>query len=105
MRLRLDGVLQPVAANNQHLKVLHEAGLLDREKRGTWVYYRVRRPLRSRNARLPNRPIRANSRYSPTTHRTARVTMSSPSLGFPAASEYGPGSGSARNAAAGVLAL
>jgi ArsR family transcriptional regulator len=27
---------------SHHLKVLHEAGLLDREKRGTWVYYRAR---------------------------------------------------------------
>ena len=27
---------------SHHLKVLHEAGLLDREKRGTWVYYAVR---------------------------------------------------------------
>ncbi|GGR54023.1 ArsR family transcriptional regulator [Nocardioides luteus] len=27
---------------SHHLKVLHGAGLLDREKRGTWVYYRVR---------------------------------------------------------------
>ena len=27
---------------SHHLKVLHDAGLLDREKRGTWVYYRVR---------------------------------------------------------------
>ena len=26
---------------SHHLKVLHEAGLLDREKRGVWVYYRV----------------------------------------------------------------
>jgi ArsR family transcriptional regulator len=25
-----------------HLRVLHEAGLLDRDKRGVWVYYRVR---------------------------------------------------------------
>jgi ArsR family transcriptional regulator, arsenate/arsenite/antimonite-responsive transcriptional repressor len=25
-----------------HLKVLHEAGLLDRDKRGVWVYYRAR---------------------------------------------------------------
>lgn len=25
-----------------HLKVLHEAGLLHREKRGVWVYYRTR---------------------------------------------------------------
>ena len=28
---------------SHHLKVLHEAGLLDRQKRGTWVYYEVRR--------------------------------------------------------------
>jgi ArsR family transcriptional regulator, arsenate/arsenite/antimonite-responsive transcriptional repressor len=27
---------------SHHLKVLHEAGLLDREKRGVWVYYRAR---------------------------------------------------------------
>jgi ArsR family transcriptional regulator, arsenate/arsenite/antimonite-responsive transcriptional repressor len=27
---------------SHHLKVLHDAGLLDRDKRGVWVYYRVR---------------------------------------------------------------
>ncbi|WP_182524917.1 ArsR/SmtB family transcription factor [Nocardioides dongkuii] len=27
---------------SHHLKVLHDAGLLDREKRGTWVYYLAR---------------------------------------------------------------
>jgi ArsR family transcriptional regulator len=27
---------------SHHLKVLHAAGLLDREKRGVWVYYRAR---------------------------------------------------------------
>lgn len=26
---------------SHHLKVLHEVGLLQRSKRGTWVYYRV----------------------------------------------------------------
>ncbi len=26
---------------SHHLKVLHESGLLDREKRGVWVYYRL----------------------------------------------------------------
>ncbi|MGZ4456420.1 MAG: metalloregulator ArsR/SmtB family transcription factor [Nocardioides sp.] len=26
---------------SHHLKVLHEVGLLDREKRGVWVYYRL----------------------------------------------------------------
>ena len=33
-------VSQPTISH--HLKVLHEAGLLDREKRGVWVYYRAR---------------------------------------------------------------
>jgi ArsR family transcriptional regulator len=28
---------------SHHLKVLHEVGLLDRSKRGSWVYYAVRR--------------------------------------------------------------
>ena len=27
---------------SHHLKLLHDAGLLDREKRGVWVYYRAR---------------------------------------------------------------
>ena len=27
---------------SHHLKVLYEAGLLEREKRGVWVYYRAR---------------------------------------------------------------
>lgn len=27
---------------SHHLKVLHDAGILDREKRGVWVYYRTR---------------------------------------------------------------
>src|SRR5690348_14129903 len=27
---------------SHHLKVLHDAGLIDREKRGVWVYYRAR---------------------------------------------------------------
>ncbi len=27
---------------SHHLKVLHEIGLLDRSKRGVWVYYQVR---------------------------------------------------------------
>ena len=26
---------------SHHLKLLHEAGLLDREKRGVWVFYRL----------------------------------------------------------------
>lgn len=26
---------------SHHLEVLHEAGLLDRTRRGVWVYYRI----------------------------------------------------------------
>lgn len=33
------GLSQPTVSH--HLKVLHDAGLLTREKRGVWVYYRV----------------------------------------------------------------
>jgi ArsR family transcriptional regulator, arsenate/arsenite/antimonite-responsive transcriptional repressor len=33
------GLGQPTVSH--HLKVMHEAGLLEREKRGTWAYYRV----------------------------------------------------------------
>ena len=31
---------QPTVSH--HLKVLHDVGLLDREKRGVWVYYKAR---------------------------------------------------------------
>ncbi|MFL6239326.1 MAG: ArsR/SmtB family transcription factor [Actinomycetes bacterium] len=34
-------VSQPTISH--HLKVLREAGLVDSERRGTWVYYRARR--------------------------------------------------------------
>jgi ArsR family transcriptional regulator len=27
---------------SHHLKVLHQIGLLDRSKRGVWVYYKIR---------------------------------------------------------------
>ena len=36
----LVGLSQPTVSH--HLKVLHEAGLLDRERRGKWVYFRAR---------------------------------------------------------------
>lgn len=35
------GVSQPTVSH--HLKVLHDAGLLDREQRGRWAWYRLRR--------------------------------------------------------------
>lgn len=34
------GLSQPTVSH--HLKVLHDAGLLTRERRGQWVYYRIR---------------------------------------------------------------
>jgi ArsR family transcriptional regulator len=34
--------MHALPAISHHLKVLHETGLLDREKRGVWVYYRAR---------------------------------------------------------------
>jgi ArsR family transcriptional regulator len=33
------GLSQPTVSH--HLKLLHEAGLLGRERRGSWVYYRI----------------------------------------------------------------
>jgi ArsR family transcriptional regulator, arsenate/arsenite/antimonite-responsive transcriptional repressor len=45
------GLSQPTVSH--HLKVLHEAGLLDRERRGKWVYFKVRpEPLASLRSAL-----------------------------------------------------
>ena len=42
---------------SHHLKVLHEAGLLERDKRGVWVYYRARtEALAGLGARIGNLP-------------------------------------------------
>ena len=42
---------------SHHLKVLHEAGLVDRDKRGVWVYYRVRPQALTSLAALTGRPV------------------------------------------------
>src|SRR5690348_2228586 len=43
LRLRPQRRLRPDPAHDQPPpEVLHEAGLLDRDKRGVWVYYRAR---------------------------------------------------------------
>ena len=48
---------------SHHLKVLHEAGLLDRDKRGVWVYYRARtEALASLGALIGDRAMRAPDR-------------------------------------------
>jgi ArsR family transcriptional regulator len=55
------GLSQPTVSH--HLKVLHHAGLLDRERRGRWVYYRVRperlEPIREALAPPPAVPLSA----------------------------------------------
>lgn len=33
------GLSQPTISH--HLKVMYESGLLERERRGTWIYYRI----------------------------------------------------------------
>jgi len=54
------GLSQPTVSH--HLKVLHDAGLLDREKRGQWVYYRVNRArLEELRGLLSTRPPRARA--------------------------------------------
>jgi ArsR family transcriptional regulator len=48
---------QPTVSH--HLKVLHQAGLVEREKRGAWVYYRVvRERLEAVRAALATRAPR-----------------------------------------------
>jgi ArsR family transcriptional regulator len=42
---------------SHHLKVLHEAGLLDREKRGTWVYYLARPEAMAALGRIFTLPV------------------------------------------------
>jgi ArsR family transcriptional regulator len=39
------GLSQPTVSH--HLKILYEAGLISREKRGTWAYYRLRQEAAS----------------------------------------------------------
>jgi ArsR family transcriptional regulator, arsenate/arsenite/antimonite-responsive transcriptional repressor len=42
---------------SHHLKVLHEAGLVDRDKRGVWAYYKARtEALASLGALIGDRP-------------------------------------------------
>jgi len=41
---------------SHHLKVLHEVGLLDRSKRGVWVYYKVRSDVLAEVAALIGNP-------------------------------------------------
>ena len=49
------------ATISHHLKVLHSAGILDREKRGVWVYYAVRPAALSAVANVFNSPALAGA--------------------------------------------
>ena len=67
------GLSQPTVSH--HLKVLHDAGLLSREKRGTWVYYRLdRERLRELREALETR------QRPPTRARTPRTLATRVSL-------------------------
>jgi ArsR family transcriptional regulator, arsenate/arsenite/antimonite-responsive transcriptional repressor len=46
---------------SHHLKVLHDTGLVDREKRGVWVYYRARTDALASLATLIGPPARSPS--------------------------------------------
>jgi ArsR family transcriptional regulator, arsenate/arsenite/antimonite-responsive transcriptional repressor len=54
---------------SHHLKVLHETGLLDREKRGVWVYYRARTDALASLATLIGPPASQASRAELATSR------------------------------------
>jgi ArsR family transcriptional regulator len=52
---------QTQATISHHLKVLHAAGVLDRDKRGVWVYYAVRPESLSAVATLFSTPAPAGA--------------------------------------------
>jgi ArsR family transcriptional regulator len=62
------GLSQPTVSH--HLKILYEAGLLEKERRGTWIYYRIipgqlaalRKALESRGAPRNEKPAQARRR-------------------------------------------
>lgn len=60
------GLSQPTVSH--HLKVLHAAGLLERERRGTWIFYRVNpASLEALTAALSPGPSRARGTVSSVT--------------------------------------
>ena len=50
---------------SHHMKVLHEAGLVDREKRGVWVYYRARAEALASLGALIGNPAAAADAFLP----------------------------------------
>jgi ArsR family transcriptional regulator len=83
-------VSQPTVSH--HLKVLREAGWVDSERRGTWIWYRLRPEAVTRFRELaggfspgPARPVTGTNR--PAQRRSAPGVMT----GRPAAFCFGPG--------------
>jgi ArsR family transcriptional regulator len=66
------GLSQPTVSH--HLKLLNEAGLLDREKRGAWVYYRIvpERVAALRDALAPSAPPAGGRRATGRTRAVGR---------------------------------
>jgi len=69
---------QPTVSH--HLKVLYEAGLLDRDKRGVWVYYRARPEAMRALSRLV-----APAEDTPAEHAPAGPALAGPALAESAA--------------------
>jgi len=65
------------ATISHHLKVLHDAALLDRDKRGVWVYYRSRPDALARVATLFTTPAVAGPAV-------AAPALAAPALAAPA---------------------
>jgi len=67
------GLAQPTVSH--HLKVLHQAGLVARERRGTWIYYRILperfAALRAALAVPRPRPLAARAGTAPRIRRAA----------------------------------
>ena len=69
---------------SHHMKVLHEAGLVDRDKRGVWVYYRVR-PQALASLGCPDRLPRSVAAPRPSRPPRHRVTRCPPARAAAAA--------------------
>jgi ArsR family transcriptional regulator, arsenate/arsenite/antimonite-responsive transcriptional repressor len=58
------GLTQPTVSH--HLKLLHDAGLVERERRGTWVHYRI----------VPERLLALREALTPPGQATKRIQRS-----------------------------
>ena len=70
------GLSQPTVSH--HLKVLTEAGLLERERRGTWMYYRLRARARSKSCARRSLPPKKLASAMRGAREPLRVTRARP---------------------------